>query len=83
MTCICYAVLDLEDRSVEEASLANPRPRPMYAKAICECDYGLFLFSCDEQWNVMFDTLHESVDEAKQQAEFEHPGMNGRWVYPS
>ena len=32
---------------------------------------GVYLFYCDEQWNVVTDTLHEDVASAIQQANFE------------
>ena len=31
----------------------------------------IYLFYCDEHWNVITDTLHDSVDEAVEQARFE------------
>ena len=55
----------------------------MCGKAIClsSQDDGYYLFSCDESWEVMYDTWHGSVEEVKSQAEFEHPGIGDRWVH--
>jgi len=40
--------------------------------AICEFpnESGFYLFYCDENWTVTTDTWHESVEAAKEQAEF-------------
>jgi hypothetical protein len=42
---------------------------------------GCYLFGCDSDWNVVTDTWHESVDEAKEQAEFEYEGISKTWSY--
>lgn len=44
------------------------------ALAICRYDdpgEGVYLFYCDDAWNVVTDTLHESVAAAEEQARFE------------
>jgi hypothetical protein len=50
--------------------------------AICQYadDNGFYLFGCDETWSTITDTWHESIDQAKAQAEFEHRGTLGTWV---
>jgi hypothetical protein len=80
MRFICYATLNPEQRYVADASLAGPGPREMCGKAICEVDGGFFLFSCDADWQVMFDSWFASLDEAERQAEFEHPGIATQWM---
>jgi len=40
---------------------------------------GFYLFGCDPDWNVVTDTWHESVDDAKEQAEFEYEGISKTW----
>lgn len=50
--------------------------------AICqyEGDDGFYLFYCDDQWNVVADTLHFTMDQAMEQAEFEYENSLGTWV---
>lgn len=48
-----------------------------HRKAICydqEDTGGYFLFGCDEDWNTVTDSWHESLDLAVQQVDFEIPG---------
>ena len=51
------------------------------ALAICQYpdDNGWYLFYCDGHWNVLTDTFHTSEAEAKQQADFEFPGVGSLW----
>lgn len=42
-----------------------------------EC--SVFLHSCDENWVPFTDTWHESVERAKDQAEFEYTGSSATW----
>jgi hypothetical protein len=58
----------------QEAGVAN-------TLAICKLgsENGFYLFDCDENWNVTTDTWHESVEAAKDQAEFEYRGSGTTW----
>lgn len=49
--------------------------------AICKCrgENAFYLFGCDENWKPLTDTWHETVDDAKAQAEFEYEGINETW----
>ena len=49
--------------------------------AIChyEGEDGFYLFGCDENWNAVTDTLHDTVEEAQAQAEFEYEGVSATW----
>jgi hypothetical protein len=40
---------------------------------------GYFLFYCDADWNPMTNTWHETVEDAKQAAEFEYEGVSKTW----
>ena len=40
---------------------------------------SVYLHSCDENWVPFTDTWHESVEEAKRQAEFEYVGSSVTW----
>ena len=54
---------------------------PARALAICQYvgDQAYYLFGCDENWNSVTDTWHESIDDAKRQAEFEYAGVMQTW----
>ncbi len=41
------------------------------AIAAYDAESGVYLFYCDEEWRVVTDTRHDSVEEARAQAEFE------------
>jgi hypothetical protein len=43
---------------------------------------GCFLFGYDSGWNVVTDTWHRNLDEAKTQAEFEYEGIGKTWIIP-
>ena len=45
------------------------------------------IFGCDEGWNAVTDTWHETLEDAKAQAEFEYEGVNcdvagAGWIMP-
>lgn len=49
------------------------------ALAIVEGETGIFLLYCDREWQVLADTWHVSVSDAKAQAEFEYDGISRVW----
>ena len=50
--------------------------------AICDAaTEGFYLFSCDEQWNVVFDTNHDSLDAATRQLAYEFPQAVKRCIF--
>ena len=42
-----------------------------------------YLFRCDSQWQVQSDTLHESIEKAMEQSEFEYRGSSETWISTS
>ena len=50
--------------------------------AICKYDNdpGYYLFGCDENWNSITDTYHDSIEDAKEQAEFEYKNSMTTWT---
>jgi len=54
---------------------------PTAGLAICRHDgnEAYYLFGCDEQWNAVTDTWHETLEKALQQAEFEYEGVSATW----
>lgn len=55
---------------------------PMAGLAICQYpdDDAVYLFGCDADWNNITDTWHQTVDDAKHQAEFEYQGVSDTWT---
>jgi hypothetical protein len=53
------------------------------ASAVAICRYreteGYYLFGCDSCWHVVTDTWHETIEKAKEQAEFEYEGVSKNW----
>lgn len=49
------------------------------ALAIVASEVSVYLFHCDREWQVLADTWHPSVSEAKAQAEFEYAGISKLW----
>jgi len=55
---------------------------PAYVLAICQYendDQVYYLFYCNEQWEVLTDGWHQSIESAKEQAEFEYEGISKKW----
>lgn len=52
--------------------------------AICryEGEKSFYLFGCDENWETITDTWHETLEDAKAQAEFEYEGVSATWQKP-
>jgi hypothetical protein len=50
--------------------------------AICqyEKEEYFYLFGCDQQWNSLSDTWHETLEDAKELAEYEYQGTNKSWI---
>jgi hypothetical protein len=53
--------------------------------AICQSTdgRGFYLFYCDSAWEEITDTWHQSIDDARAQAEFEYEGISSHWQYPA
>jgi hypothetical protein len=44
---------------------------------------AFYLFACDEQWQSVTDSWHQTLEGAQSQAEFEYEGVSKTWVYKS
>ena len=75
MRLICFSRLAPERRRVAGYSSAGPGPREIAGMAVCQNDDGYYVFSCDAEWNVMFDSLCATLDDAISDSGHE-------WVYP-
>ncbi len=51
--------------------------------AICQYqeESAFYLFGCDCDWKVVTDTWHQSIEDAKAQAEFEYEGVEKTWIF--
>jgi hypothetical protein len=56
----------------------------MAGLAICQYENEdcFYLFGCDKTWATVTDTLHTTLKEAKEQAEFEYKGVSNTWQIP-
>jgi hypothetical protein len=56
------------------------------AAGLAICQYkgedSFYLFGCDQDWNTVTDTWHETLEDAKAQAEFEYEGVSATWQKP-
>ena len=52
-----------------------------FGLTICqyEGEENFYLFGCDADWNTLTDTWHETLENAKEQAEFEYEGVTATW----
>src|SRR5438874_677036 len=82
---VCYSPIDERHRFTAKTRQVV-RGQLMGAMAglpICQPTEAqeFYLFGCDADWNVVTDTWHQSLDEAKEQAEFEYEGVSKTWSY--
>jgi len=78
---ICYAlVVNLLATGNTTHVVGNRLKEDFYGLAICKYqnEAGYYLFYCNEQWEAVTDTIHESIEDAKDQGEFEYFGVT--WV---
>jgi hypothetical protein len=45
-----------------------------------QTDGSFILFYCNEDWDVITDTWHETLADAKKQAEYEYEGVSATWI---
>jgi hypothetical protein len=81
---ICHTLIDERHRFTGNTRqiVAGKLMGPMAGLAICpyDGDEAFYLFGCDPEWNSLTDTWHQSLDEAKDQAEFEYEGAKWTWI---
>jgi hypothetical protein len=58
---------------------------PAAGMAICQYDGedSFYLFGCDEHCSTITDTWHQTIEEARGQAEFEYEGVAATWQRPA
>ncbi|HEY2589354.1 MAG TPA: hypothetical protein VGI81_26650 [Tepidisphaeraceae bacterium] len=82
MRIVCYALLDPSEAYVAERTLLGEDPLRISRAAICDAgSEGIYLFSCDDQWRVVWDTWAESVEHALRQAAHQFPRTSKQWIW--
>lgn len=86
-TVICYSAIDHRHRHTGNCRqiVAGVLQGPMAGLAICQFpgESGYYLFGCDDDWREVTDTWHATLEQAKEQAEFEYEGITSTWEEPS
>ena len=81
---VCYSPIDQNHRSTGGCKqiVAGQLMGSMSGLAICQYDGedAFYLFGCDADWQTVTDTWHQTLDDAKRQAEFEYEGINKTWI---
>jgi hypothetical protein len=82
---VCYTPIDSRHRFTEKTRqiVRGKLMGAMSGLAICQPGKldEFYLFGCDSDWNVVTDTWHQSLNEAKEQAEYEYEGVSETWTY--
>ncbi len=79
---VCYTPLDERHRttgSTRHRVGGSEAGRPA-GLAVCRDGDAYYLFGCDARWDPVTDTWHATLDDALEQAEFEHAGTSGTWI---
>lgn len=78
-----YAIIDAACRHTDKCRhfVAGQLMEPAAGLAICQYadGPGFYLLYCDDAWDVVTDTWHESMERAMGQAEFEYEGIGRSW----
>jgi len=81
---ICYTPIDDRHKFTGNCKqiVAGKLMGTMAGLAICQYDKNdaFYLFGCTADWNSVTDTWHQTVEEAKGQAEFEYQGTIHTWI---
>jgi hypothetical protein len=82
---ICFSPIDDRHRHTGNTRqiVAGGLAGPISGLAICQYpgEDLFYLFGCDEQWESVTDTWHQTLEEAQSQAQFEYEGVSKTWVY--
>jgi hypothetical protein len=78
--------LELNERHIPTANTKHYKDDELIQNfvglAICQYDDdpGYYLFYCDDNWVEKADTYHDSIEDSKDQAEFEFERTINDWV---
>jgi hypothetical protein len=83
-TLCCYTILDESHIRTGNTThwIGGDVLETISGLAICQYanDDGFYLFYCDSDWSVFTDTYYDSIDDAKEQAEFEYENSLATWI---
>ncbi len=84
-TVLCFSIFGTWQRQTGLCRHIVPENIELLVAGLAICQYpddpGYYLFRCDSDWRSITDTYHDSIEEAKSQAEFEYVGISARWQY--
>ena len=84
---VCYAPIDARSRPTGYCKHYHGSTLLGPAAGLAICQYKgesyYYLFGCDETWRSVTDSWHETLDDAKRQAELEYEGVTRAWVHRS
>jgi hypothetical protein len=85
---VCFAHLDIGEQRTGKTvhKVAGVEMPPFRGLVIIEENLAgpYYLLYCDDEWNSLTDTWHETLEDAKAQAQFEYEGIAQAWeVLPS
>ena len=86
MEVVLFSVIDWRHNPTDRTShVVGGEPLgPAAALAICRDrdDSSYYLLYCNEAWESITDTWHETLEDAKAQAGFEYEGIDASWEAP-
>jgi hypothetical protein len=81
---ICFTPIDSRHRHTGNCRQIVDGVLKGAAAGLAICQYegedSYFLFGCDAEWNSVTDTWHQTLEDAKEQAEFEYEGVSETWM---
>lgn len=80
---ICFTTIDKRHRPTGHCKqvVAGVLQGPAAGLVVCQYagEDGYYLIGCDDAWQGITDTWHQTIEEAKAQAEFEYSGVSATW----
>lgn len=81
---IAYTPLDQRHTPMNTTKPITQKADRSHPLGLAICRYtdqpGYYLFACDQDWNTLADTWHETLDDALDQAEFEYSGARATFI---
>jgi hypothetical protein len=81
---IFYSPIDERHRFTGNCvhTVAGLQMDAMAGLAICQYtgEEAFYLFGCDSDWQSVTDTWHQTLEDAKHQAEYEYEGVSKTWI---
>ncbi|HMB29561.1 MAG TPA: hypothetical protein VKS99_15735 [Blastocatellia bacterium] len=82
---ICFTPIDSRHRHTGNCRQIVAGALQGAAAGLAICRYegqdGYYLFGCNAEWDSVTDTWHQTLEEAKEQAEFEYEGVSETWAH--